>query len=160
MYGPGDTTLLPKLLAARRGGHLVVPGDGTNRVSVTHVGNLAHAVLLGLASTDASGPFNIADEVVPTMDALLRRMLQQCGVADDVIYVPRAIAWRVAQVAEWANGRGGGEREPLLTRYLVSNMADTCVLDLTRARNVLGYRSVHIFTDADGPGSRTAPSPG
>src|SRR6266567_1526907 len=46
VYGPGDTTLLPRLAANVRRGRLLVPGDGTTAVSLTSVDNLATACLL------------------------------------------------------------------------------------------------------------------
>ena len=45
VYGPGDRTLLPRLLAARRWAGCRSVGDGHNRVSVTHVDNLVHAIV-------------------------------------------------------------------------------------------------------------------
>lgn len=160
VYGPGDTTLLPKLLGARRCGYLMVPGNGTNRVSVTHVANLAHAVGLALSRAGVSGAFNIADEVSPTMDVLLRSMLRQCGAAEKVIYIPRAVAWTAAHAVEIASRACRRSGEPVLTRYTVANLADGCLLDLTRAREVLGYRPVWTFRDADGPWLPAASSPG
>ena len=47
VYGPGDTTLLPRLLHARRLGRLIAVGDGRNRISLTHVDNLVQAVIRG-----------------------------------------------------------------------------------------------------------------
>lgn len=47
VYGPRDPLLMPSILEAARGGKLRVFGDGTNRVSFTHVDNYCHGLILG-----------------------------------------------------------------------------------------------------------------
>ena len=54
VYGPGDTTLLPRLLAAVRGGVLLLPGSGRQRHALTSIGALAEACRLAIL-TDGSG---------------------------------------------------------------------------------------------------------
>jgi hypothetical protein len=56
------------------------------------------------------------------------------------VHLPISLTWRAAALLErtWALTRRTDE--PILTRYAVAQMARTCTLDLTRARNDLGYR--------------------
>lgn len=148
VYGPGDTTLLPRVLAARRYGWFPLPGDGQKRISVTYVGNLAHAVQCALDAEIASGAFNVADDEEPTVDDLLRTILRRHGVGDRLLHVPYVVA-RVAAVASegaWRLGRWSGE--PRLTRYAVTNLADPVTLDLSRTRAELGYAPRWNFRDA------------
>lgn len=149
VYGPGDTTLLPRVLEARRFGMLPVPGDGRNRLSVTHVENLAHAVDLALRNQSASGVFNIADAEATSLDELLRVFLARRGVPTRITYIPRAAAWRIAAALEGVWPAGSAPRGPLLTRYVVAQLADEHTLDITRARRVLGY--VPRWSFRDGP---------
>jgi nucleoside-diphosphate-sugar epimerase len=146
VYGPGDPTLMPRVLAARRFGYLPVAGDGSNHVSVTHVDNLVIAVERAL-STSVEGPFNIADAEAVTMDALLRTMLRRHGVCDDLAYIPRALAWSLAGALErgWRAARSA--HAPPLTRFMVANLADEFTLDLTRAREHLGYAPRWSYRD-------------
>ena len=138
VYGPGDPTLMPRVLAARRLGCLAVPGDGTNRVSITHVDNLVIAIEQALWAS-AEGAFNVADAEPIPVDLLLRTMLRRHGVADSLAYLPRALAWHVAVALErgWRVARAGSP--PPLTRFMVSNLADEFTLDCSRARACLGY---------------------
>jgi len=149
VYGPGDTTLLPRLVAARRRGTLTVPGNGTNRVSVTHIRNLTHGVERALAVTGARGTFNIADDDTPTVDALLRTTFERLGLSTRLVYIPRAIAMAAAVAIEGAARLRGATREPLLTRYVVASLADEHTLNTSRARESLGYDPRHRFRDAD-----------
>jgi len=148
VYGPGDATLLPRVLAARRFGLFPLPGNGRNRTSVTFVFNLALAVQLALESDVLSGVFNIADEEEPTMDDMLRTMLRRHGVGDGLLHVPHWAArllatvnedvWRVAHISS----------EPKLTRYAVAHLSESFTLDLTSARIQLGYAPRWTFRDA------------
>ena len=52
IWGPGDTHLIPRLIARARSGRLRRVGDGTNLVDITYVENAADAHLL---AADALG---------------------------------------------------------------------------------------------------------
>lgn len=147
VYGAGDTTLMPRVLAARRWGWLAVPGNGRNRMSVTHILNFVHAVECVLASSVRQGVFNVADREDATVDELLQALLRQNGVRPRLLYIPRPIAWAAATVAEHLSRRAGGTRAPRLTRYLVARLTDARALDLTRAYRLLGYAPCHSFRD-------------
>jgi len=138
VYGPGDPTLMPRVLAARRLGRLPVAGDGSNHVSVTHVDNLVIAVERAL-SAPVEGPFNIADAEAVTMDALLRTMLRRHGVRDCLTYIPRTLAWPLAIALECGWRAARATHAPPLTRFMVTNLADEFTLDLALARERLGY---------------------
>lgn len=151
IYGPGDPTLLPRVLDAYRGKRLVAVGDGTNRVSLTHVDNLVDAALLALPaviSGDARGPFNICDEVPVIMGEVLQGLLRATGRQPSVVYLPRSLAWALASFAEFSWTVVAARRAPRLTRYRIVQIADEYTLDLARASRQLGYRprrTVHDF---------------
>ncbi|HEU5108693.1 MAG TPA: NAD-dependent epimerase/dehydratase family protein [Micromonosporaceae bacterium] len=139
VYGPGDPTLLPRVLGAVRGGTLMAVGDGSQRVSLTSIANLAAACLLA-ASSDAAGTFNVTDaEPVPLADAL-RAILAARGVAARVRFVPLAVAFPLAGLAETIHRLLRRRTPPRLTRYAVEHLARDRTLDITAARTVLGYR--------------------
>lgn len=147
VYGPGDTTLLPRLLAARRFGCLAVPGDGRNRLSVTHVDNLVLAVMRAMEATDASGTFNIADGEEATVRELLQTIMTRLGAPTRLVFVPGALAWHAAAMLEHAWPRGTGTSGPPLTRYAVGQLAAEHTLDITRARTLLEYEPRWSYRD-------------
>lgn len=153
VYGAGDTTLLPRLVSARRFGSLPVPGNGANRVSVAHVLNLSQAVERSLLAAGAEGVFNIADEVASTVDELLRVTFERLDLATRLIYIPRAVAWAAALASETATRWSSARSEPLLTRYAVASLADEHMLDISCAQESLGYAPRRSFPDgwAGGP---------
>jgi nucleoside-diphosphate-sugar epimerase len=147
VYGPGDTTLWPRVRDARRNSVLRLPGDGTNRVAVTHVDNLVHAVERALVVSPLTGTFDIADSIEPSMRELLETMFARHGESVHLQLVPRGVAWPVATLMESVWSLLGRTTDPPLTRYLVQSLADPFSYDIEPARQQLGYRPTHTFCD-------------
>lgn len=140
VYGRGDTTLLPRVLGAVRGRRLAAVGDGRQRVSLTSVDNLARACLLAAAGPVARGVFNVTDAEPVVLDDALRAILRERGLDAEPLYLPRALAGPVAAAAEGAFRLLGRTRPPRLTRYAAGHLAVERTLDITAARDRLGYR--------------------
>ncbi|TDD37687.1 NAD(P)-dependent oxidoreductase [Actinomadura sp. KC06] len=139
VYGPGDATLLPRVLSAVRGPVLPAAGTGRQRVSLTSIGNLVRACVLAATGPVAAGVFNIADAAPITIDGALRGILRERGVRARPVYVPAAAARPLAAVAEGAFLLARSPRPPRVTRYAISHLAVERTLDITAARTVLGY---------------------
>lgn len=141
VYGPGDPHLLPRLLAARRGRWLPVPGPDVP-LSLTAVENLADACLA--AADWPAGAYNIADARVYSRDVVLRQALAATGSAARPVRVPVSVARAAAAVATGVSRVT--RRPPRVTRYAVDQLTDGVVLDIARAR-ACGYRPRHTFDD-------------
>ncbi|WP_141577777.1 NAD(P)-dependent oxidoreductase [Actinomadura sp. WMMA1423] len=139
VYGPGDTTLLPRVLSAVRGPVLPAVGTGRQRVSLTSVGNLARACVLAATGPVASGVFNIADAEPVAIDDAFRAILRERGVRARPVYVPARAARPLAAAAEGAFLLARRPEPPRLTRYAISHLALERTLDIAAAREVLGY---------------------
>ncbi|MEU7895487.1 NAD(P)-dependent oxidoreductase [Nonomuraea sp. NPDC049152] len=135
IYGKGDTTLLPRLLRSIRAGRLLAVGSGTTRLSLTSVDNLAQACLL--AVTAPIGVYNVTDSRPVTLDAALRELLRERRLAVRPLYVSEGVAMRMAGLTEIISAYT--RRPPRLTRYAVGHLAVERTLDITRARELLGY---------------------
>lgn len=138
VYGPGDTTLLPRLLAAVRRGRLVLPEGAEVRHSLTHVDNLVLAVRRALDPSSPAGTFNVADDTPVLLSVVLREFLERRGVPARLVSVPYRSAFALAGALERAARVTG--RRPRLTRYAVSQLGLERTLDLTAARQKLDYR--------------------
>jgi len=151
VYGPGDTTLWPRVRSRIRGGRLLVPGSGQGAISVTHVDNLVHAIDRALQALRSAGGllpepvFDIADAVVPTVDDLLRTICARYGKPVRLHYLPASLATAAAHLSEatWTVLRRAGE--PPFTRYVVRQLASPSVLDIEPARRLLGYAPAWHF---------------
>lgn len=138
IFGPGDRALLPRLLAAARQGRLRQFGSGQNRVDLTYVDNVVHALLLALDSPRAIGRtyFITNDEHVPLWPTI-RAVLQRAGIPSALRPLPLHVALVAAALMESQAAVTG--REPLLTRYSVGILARTQTYSITAAKDDLGY---------------------
>jgi nucleoside-diphosphate-sugar epimerase len=138
VYGPGDSTLLPRILAGVRRGRLVLPEGAEVRHSLTHIDNLVLAVRRALDADSPRGTYNVADDVPVLLSAVLREFLDRRGVPARLVSIPYGAAFALAGTLE-AGARLTRTR-PRLTRYAVSQLGMERTLDLTAARERLGFR--------------------
>jgi len=139
VYGPGDTTLLPRVLASVRGPVLLAAGTGRQLVSLTSVGNLVQACLLACES-DVTGVYNVTDAEPLEFDTALGMILQERGIRARRIYLPPRLLRPVAAAVEGAFLLAGSRRPPRLTRYALGHLSVERTLDLSAARRFLGYQ--------------------
>lgn len=128
VYGPGDGTLLPRVLRASRRGVLPLPLRGRAPHALTWVDNLAGAVLAALR-TDTAGThaLNVTDgDPVPIGDAF-RAVV---GRPLRVLHVPMRTARHVAVVTR---GRFG------ISPYSVRQLGLERTYDLTATTELLGW---------------------
>ena len=128
VYGPGDRTLLPRVLAAVRGRTLVVPGSAGALHTLTAVGTLAEAALL--ACTGPPGVYNVGDAAPVALGDALAALLAERGLDVRVRFLPPRPAHLLAGLAPLRR-RG-------LTRYAIEHLGAERTLDLTAARTRLG----------------------
>lgn len=138
IFGPGDTTLLPRLITAARQGRLPQIGAGHNLVDLTYVANVVDALVLSLTAPAAVGRiYNITnDEHVPLW-TVIRTVLARLGIRHRLRRVPVAVALLLARLLEAQAAWTG--REPALTRYGVAVLARTQTYTIAAARRDLGY---------------------
>ncbi|MEV8635492.1 NAD(P)-dependent oxidoreductase [Streptosporangium sp. NPDC051023] len=140
IYGTGDTTLLPRVLGAVRGRRLLAVGDGRQRISLTSVDNLVQACLLAAAGPVEHGVFNVTDAEPVVLDDALRAIMAERGVDAEPYYLPLGLVEPVAVAAETVFRLLRRPRPPRLTRYAAGHLAVERTLDITAARDRLGYR--------------------
>ncbi|MEJ2857777.1 MULTISPECIES: NAD-dependent epimerase/dehydratase family protein [unclassified Saccharothrix] len=141
VYGPGDPTLLPRVLSAIRGRTLFLVGDGQAKQSLTSIDNLTQATLL--ACTGKPGVYNVADAAPVVLEDALRALLTERGLNVRIRHLPLRLAWPLATAAETAYRLARSTTPPRLTRYAISHLAHERTLDTTAARTHLNYRPAH-----------------
>lgn len=147
VFGPGDRSLLPRVIDAARADRLPQVGAGDNLVDVTYVANVAHAAALALIRPAAVGrTYHITNDEHVRLWPLLRHVLRQLGVDDRLRVVPLPLLLGVAAAMEAQAALTG--REPLLTRYSVAILGRTQTYDIGAARRDLGYAP--LVTVAEG----------
>jgi nucleoside-diphosphate-sugar epimerase len=138
VYGPGDTTLLPRILSGVRRDRLSLPEGAWVPHTITHIDNLVQAIVLAVEGT-ASGVFNVGDDGDVILGEVLMELLDKQGWGQVAIRsIPYGVAFGIAAGLEAFHGVFGGR--PRLTRYAVSQLGLERTLDLSKARRELGYR--------------------
>jgi nucleoside-diphosphate-sugar epimerase len=151
VYGPGDTTLLPRVEAAVRHGRIVLPGGGRVLQSLTHVDTLVAAVRAAVVLPEtvlrdgdacAGRPGHLVANVADAAPVLLRDALVDAlgrrGTDVRVVGVPVRPAWALAGAVETVARRLRRTEPPRLTRYALSHLAMERTYDLAVLRDVLG----------------------
>lgn len=147
IWGPGDPHLLPRLWGRAIAGKLRLIGPGTNRIDTTHVENaaLAHVLAveqLGPGSTCAGKAYFVTNGEPLAIKDLFSRFLEAAGIDPKIPSVSPRVARVVAYVSErWAR-LTGQKSEPLLTRFVVDQLASEHWFCLDRIRKDLGYEPV------------------
>ena len=142
VYGPGDNSLLPRLLKAASQGRLPQIGNGDNRVDLTYVDNLVYAICLAMVRGDAGSVCTITNEdpvlLWPTLNQIFQS-LEMPATRRHVSYATAMIATRTASFWHKLRNRRG---EPILTDYGVGLLAKTQTFSPEAAQRVLGYRPI------------------
>lgn len=142
VWGAGDTTLLPRLVAAVRAGRFAWIGGGKALTSTCHVANLCAALLLAAERGQPGATYFVTDGPPLPMREHLGGMLAAVGVDPGERVVPRWLAAAAAVLVEAAWTVLGRRDEPPITRLAVHLMGDEVTVDDARIRRELGYREV------------------
>jgi nucleoside-diphosphate-sugar epimerase len=153
IWGPGDTTLTPRILASVRRGRLPLPDGGRHPMSATHVSSLTAAVAAAIERPGVAGPVNVADATATTAAEFLGTLFEALELRVRIVAVPTPLTWAAAAAAEaiWRVARRTDE--PPVTRFAVAGLARPFTLDLGRLHRELG---VHPDIDVEQAADRLA----
>ncbi|MBB6098679.1 nucleoside-diphosphate-sugar epimerase [Deinobacterium chartae] len=139
LFGPGDTSVLPRLLAALERGRLPVIGSEDTVTDLTYIDNAVDALLLAARSAAAvGGTYNITNGEPVRLWPAVRRLADRLGLPGPGRRLPFQVAFGAAALLEGVHA-ALGLGEPVLTRYTVSVVARSATLDISAARRDLGY---------------------
>jgi nucleoside-diphosphate-sugar epimerase len=142
LFGPGDTTLLPRVVRVARRGSFPLLGDGDPMMDVTWIGDAVQAVQLALRapSSHRGKVFSITSGDPQPRSAVLGTMLEACGLPVRFRRIGLGKALAVATLLELVSrGLTLGRWEPPLTPYSVGALGYGQTLDISAARDGLGY---------------------
>ena len=142
VWGVGDTTLLPEMIAATEAGRFAWVGGGTHRTSITHVDNVVEGLLLAAERGGPGEAYFVTDGEPVVFREFISAMLRARGVEPPERTVPTAIAGVLARGGELAWRILPLPGEPPLTRFAFWFASQECTLDDSKARRELGYTPV------------------
>jgi nucleoside-diphosphate-sugar epimerase len=147
VWGPGDTTLLPVLTEAVRSGRFAWIGGGHHRTSTTHIDNTVHGLMLAAERGAPGGVYFVTDGEPVVFRDFITRLLASQGVEAPTRSVPTRVARAVAAASEAAWRLLPLPGRPPLTRLTVWVSGLETTIDITRAREELGYAPVKTIDE-------------
>ncbi|WP_088830760.1 NAD-dependent epimerase/dehydratase family protein [Paenibacillus tyrfis] len=142
MFGPGDASILPRLIEANAVQGIPLIGGGKALIDLTYVDNAVDALLLceaAPAATVAGRVYNITNgEPMPFAEAV-SKLLGKLGIPVRFKRLPYAAAYGVAALMELSARLIPGRGEPMLTRAVAGMIGRSQTLDISAARRELGY---------------------
>lgn len=144
IWGPRDPHIFPRLLDRARKGRLFKIGDGTNMVDVTYVENVAEAHIQAADALHARSPLRgrpyfIGQEQPVNLWGFINTVATRSGCRPITRTISARTAMRLATVLEFAYRQLNLEREPPLTRLMVSQMSRSHWFDHGAAQRDFGY---------------------
>ncbi len=142
IFGEGDTVIFPRLIPRLKSGRLPIFGDGENVVDLTYIQNVVDALLLCAESpaNTLGKKYNISNGEPVKIWKLIERICDELGYPHPKRNISRKTASAAAGAVEFVYSLIPYAPEPPLTRLSVSMMANSTTLDISAARNELGYQ--------------------
>ena len=139
VYGPGDTTMFYRLLAAQKWWVKGTIGGGHSLTCPVYVSDLVEAVILALESEQSAGlVFNITGGEWITWKELLEFSASLLQVKP-FLSLPFPPARLLGAVLPFVYRIFGIKADPPLSRYRVDHLANDFHFSIDRARKILGY---------------------
>ncbi|QIK61889.1 NAD(P)-dependent oxidoreductase [Leucobacter viscericola] len=141
VFGPGDTTLLPRILSAAQARRLPRLGDPATPVQcdLIHIDTLVDYLLTAMSAPQAVGrSINLTNGTPVDLWEVLTDLLTRLGIPLPTRHISIRQAMAFASVCEavWRTLRLPGE--PPITRYGVSLFGYSKTFDISLAREILG----------------------
>jgi len=142
VWGRGDTTLLPQIVAMTEAGKFVWIGGGRQLTATTHIDNTVEGLVLAAERGTAGGVYFVTDGEPVVFREFVSDLIRTQGVQPPTRTLPLAVAKAAAAASESAWKLLRRNDHPPITRFSVWVSALECTIDDSRARDELGYREI------------------
>jgi nucleoside-diphosphate-sugar epimerase len=164
VWGAGDRTLLPELVAMVESGRFAWIGGGRQLTDVTHVDNVVSALRLAAERGRPGEAYFVTDGERVVFREFVSELLRSQGVEPPERSIPSPLAGALASGGElaWRFLPLGGS--PPLSRFAFWVSSQECTIDISKARRELGYAPVRSREEglaalrdgaSEAPGART-----
>ncbi|MBR0224991.1 MAG: NAD-dependent epimerase/dehydratase family protein [Thermoguttaceae bacterium] len=144
IWGPGDRHLVTRMFQRARSRRLTRVGDGKNLIATIYVENAADAHKLALdalvpGSSVPGSVYYIAQEKPMNCWQWINELLAFAHEPPVSSSVSFKTAWRMGAFLEKLYSVCRFKGEPVMTRFLATQLANSYWFDTTRAKNELGF---------------------
>jgi nucleoside-diphosphate-sugar epimerase len=141
VFGPGDRTIVPRLIAVAERGFFPLPSGGDAWTDITYIDNVVSAVVAALQAPAGLGgrAFNITNDEHVQIRDLLARLFGALEIRPRMVPMPRAVLLALARISELLSRNFGAGREPRITLYGAGLLSFSQTLSIEAARRDLAY---------------------
>ena len=140
LYGPGDRSMLGRIVPLLRQQRIIFLGDPRVTLSLVHAGDVARAAVLAASSTGAIGQaYNVINPEKITQEAFFNTIATLAGTPLIRRHVPYFLAYPIAGMAEWFAHLLRSKQPPLLIRYRVFLFGYQRHYSIEKIRSSLGW---------------------
>jgi nucleoside-diphosphate-sugar epimerase len=144
IFGPGDPHLLPRVVGSVKAGRLRIVGDGSAKVDVSYVGNVADAHLDAFDALErgkgAGQAYFISHGEPVDLWPWLNSILEGLGQPPLTQKIPLPLAYGIGALCEGVWKVLRRRTDPPITRFVAVELAKDHYFDIRKAQHVLGYR--------------------
>lgn len=153
VFGPEDGSLTPRVIEKSRKGRLKIVGDGSNKISVAYVENVAAAhlqaadELLGEARCAGKAYFINEEEPVAVKE-WIATLLSFGGEPPCNKHVPFRVAYAAGSALETLWSLAFLKSEPPMTRFVALQLGRSHTYSITAAKRDFEYRPIVHWDEA------------
>lgn len=142
VWGKGDTTLLPEMVATVESGRFAWVGGGRNVTETTHVDNVVEGLILAAEKGRAGEAYFVTDGEPVVFREFVTELLRTQGVEPPSRSLPAWTAAPLARVCETAWKLLPLPGDPPMTAFRSWLLTQECTIDTSKARTELGYAPI------------------
>lgn len=142
LIGPGDTAVLPRIVAALERGRLPVIGDARAVADVTVVDNAVDALIAAATAPEGivrGRTYHVSNGAPVPIWPMIARLAEALELPPPRGHLPQRIAFAIGWTNEIAHAALRRPGEPQLSRYAVAVLSTSQTLDIGAARRDLGW---------------------
>jgi nucleoside-diphosphate-sugar epimerase len=139
VWGKGDTTLLPEMVATVEAGRFAWVGGGRNVTDTTHVDNVVEGLILAAEKGRSGEAYFVTDGEPVVFREFVTALLRTQGVEPPDRSLPAWTAAPMARVCEMAWKLLPLPGDPPMTSFRSWLLTQECTIDISKARAELGY---------------------
>ncbi|HEX3324424.1 MAG TPA: NAD-dependent epimerase/dehydratase family protein [Solirubrobacterales bacterium] len=139
VWGKGDTTLLPEMVATVEAGRFAWVGGGRNVTDTTHVDNVVEGLILAAEKGRSGEAYFVTDGEPVVFREFVTALLRTQGVEPPDRSLPAWTAAPMARLCEAAWKVLPLPGEPPMTTFRSWLLTQECTIEIAKAREELGY---------------------
>lgn len=147
IFGEYDKVLVPRLEKVALKGFLPIIKNKKTIVDVTYVGNVVNALYLAsIKDIPSKSIFNITNDEPMDIQEVFSLLMETIKIKTKFKYISYFVLFYLSTILEIIS-KLGFIKEPFLTKYGVGVISKSQTLDISKAKNILGYKPIYTIKE-------------